>query len=206
MQYFKRFVILITVGCALTVLSVQAQQEQSEALTSLKANLDQIETLAGDFEQTVYENNEVLQSLSGNFVLARDSLLRWETLSPEPSTLVADGETLWYYDPFIEQVSLFDQQQMTESNALLVLLETSAELEGMRVTRDNLEWSIQGEDESQSLRMNFSPDGVLQGLHIQTGMNQFSVITFTNLQVNDSVDSNIFEFQIPEGVMVDDQR
>lgn len=176
------------------------------ASENLQKRLAHVETLAGDFVQTVYENNEILQELNGEFALARESKLYWETQAPEPSTLIADGETLWYFDPFIEQVTLFDQRQMTESNAMLVLLETQADLEHMQVTQDGLQWHIQGEDETQSLQMTFSEAGVLQSMLIQTGMNQHSTITFSNLIVNPTIENSKFEFTVPDGVMVDDQR
>ncbi|EQD74169.1 Outer membrane lipoprotein carrier protein LolA [mine drainage metagenome] len=40
----------------------------------------------------------------GVFLFSRPGKFRWEYRSPYPQTLVADGQTLWIWDPDLQQV------------------------------------------------------------------------------------------------------
>ena len=40
-----------------------------------------------------------------NFKLKRPNLFRMDTKSPQETQIIADGKTLWYYDPFVQQVT-----------------------------------------------------------------------------------------------------
>ena len=47
----------------------------------------------------------MLQSTSGTLSLARPGRFRWQVKAPFEQSLVADGETLWFYDPELDQVT-----------------------------------------------------------------------------------------------------
>lgn len=105
-----------------------------DAATQLQATLSSMQSLSGSFFQEIYDNGELLQELSGNFVLERPAKLRWVTYEPEASELIADGDTLWYYNPFIEQVTLYNQADAMQANPLLVLLDSAANWQGFTIT------------------------------------------------------------------------
>lgn len=37
--------------------------------------------------------------------MKRPNLFNWHMTSPDESVLVSDGQTLWFYNPFVEQVT-----------------------------------------------------------------------------------------------------
>ena len=41
----------------------------------------------------------------GELWVKRPNLFNWHMTSPDESVLVSDGQTLWFYNPFVEQVT-----------------------------------------------------------------------------------------------------
>ncbi|CUS49050.1 MAG: outer membrane lipoprotein carrier protein LolA [Idiomarinaceae bacterium HL-53] len=186
-----------------------AQANQQEAYEALRTILGDMQNLQGEFEQRIYENDELLQNLTGRFVIARPAQVYWETLAPEQTVLVADGETLWYYDPFIEQVTLFNQNEMTASNPLLMLLDQQIEgADSLHVEQNGQIFTVVShqDENAQTLRLEFSDDHVLVGIQMETGTEQLSDIRFTRVELNQSIANDLFDFEVPENVQVDDQR
>ncbi|MCV5927410.1 outer membrane lipoprotein chaperone LolA, partial [Escherichia coli] len=62
----------------------------------------------------------------GTVEIARPSLFRWSTTFPDENLLISDGKTLWYYSPFIEQVSIYWQEQATEQTPFVLLTRNRA--------------------------------------------------------------------------------
>lgn len=91
-----------------------AKTEQQSLTLELKDKLKAIATLSGNFEQILSDKNgKVLQSSTGTFALNHPGQFRWETEEPFPQLLVCNGQTLWLWDPDLEQVTirqLADQQ------------------------------------------------------------------------------------------------
>ena len=174
---------------------------------TLRALLANIETLAGRFEQHIYEYDEQVEVMHGKFALQRPSMLYWETEQPDESVLVADGNTVWYYNPFIEQVSLFAQSQTMASNPLLVLLESDA-WDGFLIEFKQGRWVIDGQDESQGqqLILAFNDQNQLVEMELSDAYGQRSVFVLSELRENQPIAPSRFVFEVPEGVDIDDQR
>lgn len=74
---------------------------------------------SADFKQVVTSpDGDVVMEGEGTVEIARPSLFRWETTFPDENLLVSDGQSLWYYSPFIEQVSIYWQEQATSQTPL----------------------------------------------------------------------------------------
>jgi len=59
-----------------------------------------------DFAQTVMSaNGSNVQQGNGKLQIKRPNLFRMDTKSPQETQIIADGQTLWFYDPFVEQVT-----------------------------------------------------------------------------------------------------
>lgn len=183
----------------------------SEPEVALKQQLAELQTLTGSFRQEVYEDDLLVEEFTGEFALRRPDHLYWETHAPEESLLVADGETLTYYNPFVEQVTLYQQAEMIASNPLLRLLATEdagghAEF---RVTYEEgyyQVWEPTGDPVEPELALRFNDDGLLSELVLNDGMGQESRFYFSDLVLNETVPAERFQFDIPTGVEVDDQR
>ena len=95
----------------LTLISTTVFAEPKDALNERLALTEGFSAL---FSQTVISpDKEVILEGEGEVEIARPSLFRWTTLMPDENVLVSDGKTLWYYSPFIEQVTIYWQEQAT---------------------------------------------------------------------------------------------
>lgn len=199
--------ICATLAAGVLVSGSLQAQEQHEHTQSLQSLLSRIHTLTGRFEQHIYEYGEPVEVLQGHFALQRPSQLYWETEAPDESILVADGETVWYYSPFIEQVSLYSQSATMASNPLLVLLENNT-WEGFTIEQIDGQWVIDGEGEAQGQQLILAFDDNQQLAHIELSdaYGQKSIFHLQQTQLNRPVASDVFQFEVPQGVEIDDQR
>ncbi len=93
----------------------------------LSDRLQLTEGFSADFSQRVISpEGDVVMEGEGDVEIARPSLFRWTTTLPDENTLVSDGKTLWYYSPFIEQVSIYWQEQATEQTPFVLLTRNRA--------------------------------------------------------------------------------
>lgn len=190
-------------------------QSSEETRHQLQQRLSAVDTLQSSFIQRVYDENEQLQEeLEGTLVLQRPHFLRWETHFPDDSVMVADGEAVWYYNAFVEQLSIFDQAQDLEQNPMLVLLSNDqASWNTFAVHRDSDYWVVQEQDNEYaqvSLSIAFGDNSrgetVIERLRLDDGQGQVSVFELSEVIVNQPLDPQLFTFQPPQGVELDDQR
>ena len=60
----------------------------------------------GQFTQKVYDGGGKLKETSnGRVALSAPRLFRWEYNAPYEQLIVADGKTVWIYEPDLQQVS-----------------------------------------------------------------------------------------------------
>lgn len=90
---------------ALTALLSASNFAFADAADELQNRLNQVTVLSADFSQTVTSaGGKNVQQGSGKLQIKRPNLFRMDTKSPQETQIIADGKTLWYYDPFVQQV------------------------------------------------------------------------------------------------------
>ncbi|RUO38297.1 outer membrane lipoprotein carrier protein LolA [Aliidiomarina shirensis] len=184
----------------------------------LQAQLEGMQSLQGTFVQEVYDNDELLQEAAGTFYLERPARLRWVTDEPDASVLVADGETIYFYNPFIEQVTLYTQADAMQANPLLLLLDANANWDNFEVRDITSEqnsdsqtaamqyWQINDlQAYGSSLVLGFADDQ-LQQLIVDDGQGQKSIFHLRITAQNEPIDAEQFRFNLAPGIDVDDQR
>ncbi len=94
---------------------------QESPATQLKALLQPLKTLQADFNQRIFSaDGYEIQSSHGEMHVARPGKLRWIIAPPMEQWLISDGNTLWLYDPDLEQVIIRPfQQSVADTPALL---------------------------------------------------------------------------------------
>ena len=186
---------------------------QADVIDDLKSSLKQLPFFTTQFEQVVTDNEgSVLQKATGLMQLRQPNLFRWESLQEgdfDATTLVADGNTVWYYNPFAEQVSAYSQQQMTESNPLLLLAQPDGiQWENYEVTAGKDGYMLEAKNpelQIQQLVIGFAGTDISQ-LTLIDLQQQTSVFRFSGFDTKTIIDDKQFVFEVPKGVEVDDQR
>lgn len=157
-----------------------------------------------------------VKTSTGTFEFARPNRFRFDYRKPFVQTIVADGQTLWLYDPDLNQVTARQQSQALGSTPA-ALIASAADVQALQADfvlsdapdKNGLEWVLaiprSKDGQLQSVRVGFraaaagSPTGsaVPQVLEILDSFGQRSVLTFVAFQTNPVLPASAFDFKAP---------
>jgi len=185
----------------------------TNAKSALMAKLARIQHFSADFSQQVLDadGNELLNA-SGTLAVKKPNLVHWNTAEPDESLIVSDGQTLWYFNPFIEQVSAFLLDKALMNTPILLLTSSDPELwqhYSVSSMSDNNFLIHTNDNNSQvkTLELRFKDHtDRLDSFTILDATGQLSTFKLSKLDQNVTPDTTLFKFIIPEGVELDDQR
>jgi len=184
-------------------------EHQISAKQALQAKLATIDGFSADFIQRVIDSEgQVIANGEGQLTVEKPNKVNWHTTSPDETLIIANGETLWFYDPFIEQVSVYDFDQALANTPILLLSSNNETLwDGYRVIQVESSFVIESLDEQshvKSLQLKFDNERLDQ-LLIFDATGQVSEITLA-MRGSSASKATIYDFSIPEGTHIDDQR
>ncbi|GHE82601.1 outer membrane lipoprotein chaperone LolA [Thalassotalea profundi] len=177
----------------------------------LMAKLSQIQYINAEFSQTVVSDlGETLQKGKGTIAISKPDLVNWHTTEPDETLIVSNGKNLWFYDPFIEQVSIYSFVKSIANTPVLLLTSEDPSLWNNFQVSQNKEGqylikSLTVDSQIKSLTLTFENEKISQ-LSILDSTGQISHIHLLNIDFTTKPDNSLFDFVIPEGVMLDDQR
>jgi len=201
--------IRYALACSLLLATFITQASAREQLAAFTLNL---RGLDGQFSQQVLdETGHLREESSGRVALSVPRLLRWEYLAPYPQLIVADGESVWVYDPDLEQASRREQGDEGQDSPLLILtdparLEREYQIEDAG-PEDGLDWLIltpkQNPDEAgfQRAWLGFDGNGLVR-MDIEDALGQHTRIAFSQWARNPDFAEGTFHFTPPEDVDV----
>lgn len=182
-----------------------------EVKSNLINKLNKINYLSGNFVQDVLdEEGNALQQGRGTLAIAKPNQVRWHTQEPDETLIVSDGSTLWFFDPFIEQVSAHTLADAIANTPILLLTNNNKALwdnyDVIQAEPNRFE-IITKDPNSQvkSLTLVFDNKS-LSALAIKDSTGQISHIRLLNVNDSQAPDAKSFQFTVPEGVALDDQR
>jgi outer membrane lipoprotein carrier protein len=183
---------------------------QSSAVENLKIKLAKLSTFEAKFNQTVtHKTDALLQESTGVLKLMQPKQLYWEAFEPSENVLIADGQTLWHVDPFVEQVIARDQQQAVANNPIVLLSNPASEFwQEFTISQSEQRFTIVANDpdaQIDKLVLVFSGD-ILSSLQLHDRQQQISNLVFIDIKQNQPLESTNFVFTLPEGFDLDDQR
>ena len=195
------------------LISVFCQKTFADALDSLNKLLNQYETLSGEFEQTLVDDQgQLIQDSQGQFLLKRPGYFRWDTQSPFPQLLVSNLETIWLYDPDLEQVTVRPYaNNIDQTPSLLLSGDTEKIAERYQISQeDNLQkFTLIPKQETigteaatfTELKLEFE-QGKLVAMIMRDTLAQTTTFRFIDVVANPTIEMSQFEFTPPPGVDV----
>ena len=196
---------------SVTTSAIATGEQQSKV--DLMAKLAKINFFSAEFSQKIFdENGTELQQGSGQLSVSKPNLVNWETKLPDESIIVSDGSNLWFYDPFVEQVSVYTLENAIANTPILLITNNDPKLwQDYNVSQlaDN-RYLIPAKNENsrvKSLELAFETGNNSEKLiafNILDATGQLSVISLS--AHNNKPNSALFSFSVPEGVYLDDQR
>ncbi len=192
---------------------ISADNTVSIAKKNLMQKLSELAAFKADFNQQVLsEEGQLLQTNKGRLAVSKPNLLYWHISEPDESLIVSDGNTLWFYDPFIEQVTLYSIDNAINNTPVLLLVNSDLNLwQNYAIKQMSDEhFIIQSKDENsqvKSLTLVFNKAGnSLLEFEILDATGQLSRIRLSNNQALSADDKKLFQYTPAEGVAIDDQR
>jgi len=205
----KRFRFAVIAGLFALSLSVSALAATGPARARLDAFAQGLHALSGNFTQTLTDPTGKVQSSSGTLVLEAPRQFRWDTLTPNKQTIVADGSRVWLYDPDLEQVQVRKQDAEEAHSPLTVLTDLKQLDKDFTVSEqgehDGLTWlrlTSTGPDPQFSyVDLGFDTNSLAR-MQFKDQLGAVSDIRFSNWQRNPSIPPQDFNFTPPKGADV----
>lgn len=181
--------------------------EDFARLTDFTDNLD---SFTSNFEQTLYDaDSHPLKTSTGSIALKRPGRFVWQYETPDPQTIVSDGEKVWLYDIELEQVTVSPLTERASGTPLSLLMggtpleesfviKTLGEAEGI-VWFELTPKSADTDFEQIFLGLNESGLAVME---LRDSFDQATQIRFNEFQSGVTLDDERFLFVPPDGVDV----
>ncbi|MBT1445451.1 outer membrane lipoprotein chaperone LolA [Shewanella sp. JM162201] len=198
---------LLTVLMSFGVMSAAVADDSA----ALAARLDKMAGLKADFTQKVTDQNgKLVQEGSGQLALAQPNRFYWHLTAPDESLIVAQKSSVWVYNPFAEEVTILGMDDILKASPMALL-----------VHRDADSWS-KYDIKAQAGCYNISPrpgtdtavelvsvcfkGDTLLDIRLTDAQKSVSHFRLSGQKSLTGADDKLFEFTVPEGVSVDDQR
>lgn len=200
----------MVVSVVLVSMAANSADKKGSAETELRTILKQYDGFSADFSQQVIDSElNVLHEAQGRLKFEQPGLFLWEITEPEPELLVSNGNTLWWFNPFIEQVSLFDASQAVAQTPFALLVSQDDETwSQFTIAKQQNHFIVTPNSLDQAqvieLKVTFNKT-LLTDIAVVGRTMQVSQYTISN-QVFADVDDGLFQFDIPLGTEIDDQR
>ncbi|MDX2321126.1 MAG: outer membrane lipoprotein chaperone LolA [Moritella sp.] len=175
----------------------------------LQSQLSQLKPFSADFTQVVTSvEGDNLATAQGTMQLQRPNQFRWETMSPDEQLIVSNGENLWFYNPFVEQVSIYSLKDAIANTPFMLIAGAEPALwETYRVTKKaGIYTVITPNDAAAAVFTLQFKDGEIAQFSVQEQQGQNSLFALTNHKTMNKMDPALFNFIIPEDTDIDDQR
>jgi len=196
----------LLLGCFCCALAHAGAQPDNSSL--LLDKLSRLLSFKADFRQQLLDaNGNEIQMSTGSLQATRPGKLRWQTDAPMEQLIVADGETVWLYDPDLLQVTAQPYpEELARTPAMLLIGETSGLQEQYHVRKNESE----GDTSEFSLLPKFSDSlyskVVLRfkgdrpvAMALYDTLQQETRISFSDIELNRKLDAALFTFTVPEG-------
>lgn len=196
----------LLVGLSLITSATQAEPVETE-LRKLLADYD---GFSANFAQQVKDTeNNLLMKAEGEMVFKQPGKFRWQTYEPQQQLLLSNGESLWWYNPDLEEVSIYDAKQAVATTPFALLVSNRDEVwNKFSINKIESGYVIKPKDadNSQVQQLVVSFDGFTLNQMVITDRTQQTTSYLLSNQEFDKAKARHFNFAIPDDVEVDDQR
>ena len=213
--------LLAALLIAMFSIAAHAQNTSASGLTALEEFIKNTKSGRASFSQMVTSPAKDGQAAktktsSGSFEFLRPNRFKFIYKKPFEQSIVADGQTLWLHDVDLNQVTSRKLSQVMSGTPAAVIA-AAADIKGLEADftltplpeKAGLQW-VQAtpktkEGQLQSISVGFRPTdkgSELATLEILDSFGQKSVMTFSQFEVNPTLNAAGFQFKPPAGADV----
>ncbi|MDC4234424.1 outer membrane lipoprotein chaperone LolA [Pasteurella multocida] len=182
----------------------------ADAASELQQRLSKVNVLSADYAQTVSSSDgKNVQQGSGTLKIKRPNLFRMDNKTPQENQIISDGKTLWFYDPFVEQVTA-NRVKDAVNNTPFVLLtsDDSSHWAQYNVEQKADTFTLKPKAKQSNIKqfdIRIDSEGVLRNFSTIEKDGQTNLYILRNI-TNQPLADGVFKFSVPKGVELDDQR
>ncbi|MGN0908102.1 MAG: outer membrane lipoprotein chaperone LolA [Succinivibrio sp.] len=172
---------------------------------SLKDRIFAFDELSATFSATTQKAGGGTQSSSGTIALRRPGSLVMHTLKPDELLLFTRGDEVCYYDPFVNQLTIFSKSQSYSSPFMLLATRDEKAWGEYDVKRSGDTWTLAAKHPRDVLSMEIGFDGsAIRFLKLR--LKDGSTSSYELGSIRNSVDDGAFDVKIPSDAEIDDER
>jgi outer membrane lipoprotein carrier protein len=204
--------------------SVAESNLANTAEVALQSLLSDMKQFRAEFAQTVVDADQnIVHEAQGVLTMTRPNKLRWETTFPDETLLIADGESVWNVDSFVEQVTVLSQSKAVEDNPIVLLTASDIATWNKFNIRKVDTSSVEGDDVAKqlssfqvtpkelggqiaALTLTFNQNNELAALNMLDAQQQTSTLVFKDIETRFPLAADTFTVAIPDSFIIDDQR
>ncbi|VFP84062.1 Outer-membrane lipoprotein carrier protein [Candidatus Erwinia haradaeae] len=201
--------IFITICVLVSILSSRGIV-YADTISVLQQRLNKVNSFHADFHQKVSDHrNVILQEEDGHLWVARPNYFYSHLSAPNENILISNGNTIWFYTPCIQQVSIYSMQQAIHSTPLILI--SCNHLKYWRqyhILQQGDNFSLTPKVSFNNIKkfsMNVSQNGIIKKVSIFEEDGICISYIFTKYKI-EAISSDKFQFSVPNGITVDDQR
>lgn len=199
-----------TIKLTALLLAGISQTVWADATAELQSRLSKVDVLTADYNQKVSDSKgKEIQQGAGKLQIKRPNLFRMDNQTPQETQLISDGKTLWFYDPFVEQVTAnWVKDAVNNTPFVLLTSNEKAHWQQYVVEQRADTFVLKPKDKKSNIKqfdIRIDVNGTLKNFSTTERdgqVNQYLLRNITNQTIADST----FKFSIPKGAEVDDQR
>lgn len=176
-------------------------------MDSLNSFINETSVARASFSQILLDKNaRTIKNATGTMQFERPGKFRWVYEKPYEQLIIGDGTKVWFYDPDLNQVTVRKLDIAIGSSPAALLagdntIESNFDLSEIGV-QGELEWleakpKIK-EGSFESIRLGFTPTGILEIVVLHDNFGQTTVITFSELEKNPTLPAELFKFKPPK--------
>ncbi len=203
--------IFPTAVIALLLLAPLAQAGNSRAAARLDRLLGATRSLTARFTETVVNANAAtVRQASGYVAIAKPGRFRWDYRKPYRQLIVADGKTLWIYDPGLEQVTVKPEPGALAAGPAALLAGEADISRNFRVSllprHGGLDWlrlvPRSKNADYTAIELGLAAHDEIRVMRLVSRLGQTTRIKFSDVRRNPAIPVAQFRFVPPAGVDV----
>lgn len=182
----------------------------ADAASELQMRLAKVDVLSAEFVQTVtFGSGKNVQQGSGKLQIKRPNLFRMETKTPQETQIISDGKTLWFYDPFVQQVTAqWVKDAVNNTPFVLLTSNDNSHWHQYTVTQQADTFVLKPTLSTSNIKqfdIRVDANGILRNFSTTEKDGQTNLYVLRNI-TNQTLSDSLFQFKPEKGIEVDDQR
>lgn len=201
---------MLVLGFFMSPFAWSENTGQASSKVELERILRNTTHMQGEFTQLVIsEGGQKTKPSVGQFWIDKPGKFRWNYVTPYVQEIVSDGESIWFYDPDLEQVTVKPAQTDDFVSPLSVISGDQPLDEVFMVQEkgriDAIDWlelyPITDQSNYQSIHIGIT-DGKLVRMVLNDQFGQSTRLLLSGVDTRSPIDPEQFVFKAPPGVDV----